>query len=217
MSKKIKKKTLKWLLAGAVVVAATSAIAVVDLTTGAVTDVLAERNYADGKYAVDLEMIESFETSKESYSLKYDLGDGPFESINYEFKFAKPENGKAGLSINSIYNFLNEVEITLSLAKNVDYYISQLDIEAYCLDEDGETYPLSETHKYLDISVSVGNHVFTEFIGQEKFVFMSNNAYSGDVKINVKNLRISEKEASEFAINNLILNSANELWTSEEA
>ena len=217
MSKKIKKKTLKWLLAGAVVVAATSAIAVVDLTTGAVTDVLAERNYADGSYSVDLLMIDHFETSKESHSLKFDLSEGPFESINYEFKFAKPENGKAGLSDGNIYNFVNEIEITLPLAKNVDYYISQLDIEASCLDEDGQEYPLSETHKYLDISVSVGNHVFTEFIGQEKFIFMSNNAYSGDVKIKVKNLKISEKEASEFVLSNLNFNTANEFWTSEEA
>ena len=58
----------------------------------------------------------------------------------------------------------------------------------------------------LDVQVKVGNRSFDLYSNAEQYVFMSNNAISGDVVITIKNTRVDEEKDSSFALGGLSFN-----------
>lgn len=220
MAKNLKKKNkvLGWCLAGALVVAGASALALIDAETNVFTKMFEEEKLSEGKYEVDLSsMITEVSSEKETLKQEVEINDltSPFEKIELNYQLYGTEKepatiAKAEDSNALVMDYVSEVEIKFELKEDVEFNVSSLSLLASYIDE--ENTALFEDR--LDIDVKVGGKKLDAYTSSENHVFMADNAVSGDIVVTIKNILAEEGEAATFVVGGIVFNGFDtETWT----
>ena len=203
----MKKKTLTAVAVLASIIAGASVLAVAETKTHFLSEMLEEEHVSNGKYAVAFNQIVAEETSeKETLKQEVELADenSPFEKMTLNYYLYGDEKTPASITITDsgiLLDKVSKVEITMSLKEDVEFFISNMVLLGGYTNEKGELL-----EDVLDVQVKVGNRSFDLYSNAEQYVFMSNNAISGDVVITIKNTRVDEEKDSSFALGGLSFN-----------
>lgn len=203
----MKKKTLTAVAVLASIIAGASVLAVAETKTHFLSEMFEQEQVSNGKLEVAFDEMVTEETSKKD-TLKQEIEindeNSPFEEMTLNYHLYGDEETPASISIidgGILLDHVSKVEITMSLKEDVEFFISNMVLLGGYTNEKGELL-----EDVLDVEIKVGRKVFDSYTNAEQYIFMNNNAVSGDVVITIKNVRADEEKNSAFYLKGLTFN-----------
>lgn len=207
MAKKMKRKTLVALLIVSTVVAVGGVLGIVESTSGGVSKIFEEENESSGKFVFS--KIEDYVvkdlTDENTLTQKAEIqyqGIGPFDKITFNMNLYDNKDEDAGIDVLEdvvLFKNVSKLQIKLSLAEDIDYYVSSFTMPTLSFyDEDGQV--LTNEDETLSYDLKVGRHNYSYFDGPNQGVCVANNAYSGNVIITIMNPFAKEGKDSYFSL-----------------
>ena len=201
------KKRLKVVAVLASIIAGASVLAVAETKTHFLSEMFEQEQVSNGKLEVAFDEMVTEETSKKD-TLKQEIEindeNSPFEEMTLNYHLYGDEETPASISIidgGILLDHVSKVEITMSLKEDVEFFISNMVLLGGYTNEKGELL-----EDVLDVEIKVGRKVFDSYTNAEQYIFMNNNAVSGDVVITIKNVRADEEKNSAFYLKGLTFN-----------
>ena len=211
------KKRLKVVAVLASIIAGASVLAVAETKTHFLTEMFEQEQVSNGKLEVAFDEMVTEETSeKETLKQEIEINDenSPFEEITLNYHLYGDEETPASISIidgGILLDHVSKVEITMSLKEDVEFFVSNMVLLGGYTNEKGELL-----EDVLDVEIKVGRKTFDSYTNAEQYIFMNNNAVSGDVVITIKNVRADEEKNSAFYLKGLTFNVLDQdVWAPE--
>lgn len=215
MKKKTKRLTTVAVLAS--IIAGASVLAVAETQTHFFSGMFEEEHRSNGVVEVALsEMLADAETEKATLKQEVEITDeqSPFEKIEVNYQLYGTEKTPATIELGDDYatlNYVSEVEIRFELKEDVEFYVSSLTLDNFSyLTEDGEM----DLENQLSVEVKVDGKKFDRVTSASQDLWISHNAYSGDIVVTIRNQNVVEGEPSTFTIGQVKINTLDSFdWT----